>query len=80
MKLHKTTEIIDAMIGPISPTGDHGKDVERFQNMEDLFEVMNHYVRLIEDISERNNAPQESIKLLGQKAYEYRNKLTAWEQ
>lgn len=77
MKLHKTTDIIDAMIGPIHPTGDHGEDRQRFQNLEDLIEIMREYVSRLENIAEvHKNSSQKSMKIIGQRAYEYRSKLT----
>jgi hypothetical protein len=79
MKLHKTTEVIDALVGKIHPEGATHIDNERYQSLEDLISVIEEYISRIENIAEQRNDSRASVKAIAKLAYNFRIKLTAYE-
>ena len=79
MKLHKTTDVIDSLIGEIHPVGATHTDAERYQSLEDLIGIIEEYISRIENVAEQRFDSRGSVKTIAQKAYDYRIKLTAYD-
>jgi hypothetical protein len=79
MKLHKTTEVIDALIGKIHPEGASHIDNARYQSLEDLISVLDEYILRIENVAEQRNDSRASVKAIAKLAYDFRIRLTAYE-
>jgi len=79
MKKLKVTEIIESIVGKICPVGETREDDERFANLEELIAVLDECIKDIEDVAEYRDAEAFSLKRAGEKAHQFRIKLTAYE-
>ena len=59
-------EIVTKLIGPISPTGDHGKDTELLTNLGATIELVDALILDIAEVAESSHRHEASIKALGQ--------------
>lgn len=70
------TKVINALIGPINPTGDCFVDSERHKNLETLIKVMDHQKERLKKVAAHADALQDSVQAMGEKAKLY---LASWE-
>lgn len=80
MKQLTTREIVDQLIGGVSPTGETTEDTRRYDNLEELIQLTDSLLETIEGVAECRVNQQHSMKVLGEKAYRYRKNLTSYEE
>ena len=66
-------EIVDKLLGPIHPIGQHEVDLDRIPNLEKACELTTHLIRKIRDVAECHESPADSVKRLGLKAHNFLN-------
>ena len=71
-------EVVNKLIGEITPVGETNEDAKRFENLEQIIILIEKLVWEIEKISEYENRVEYSMKKIGKRASEFRNELTAW--
>lgn len=65
MKAITTLELVNQLIGNINPSGSADKDVERFENLKEMCELIEELVCRIDHIRNANNSAHEhSIKIM----------------
>ena len=79
MKTYKTIEVIDSLIGAIHPVGETNEDDVRYENLQELIEVVSEYISRIENVAEQKDSTAYSLSRAGKRAYEFRNSLTAFD-
>ena len=80
MKQLTTREIVDQLIGKVSPTGETTEDTRRYDNLEELIQLTDSLLETIESVAECRFKQEHSMKVLGEKAYSYRNNLTKYDE
>ncbi len=66
MKVENIIEVIDNLIGKVEPQGETSTDDKRFENLQKLCEVLDHYSVIITDVSRHKNRKEYSIKRAGE--------------
>lgn len=62
-------QIVQKLIGPISPVGESNEDSKRFENLQAMCELTNQLVGLIDDVATDNKDRYEaSMKRAGEYA------------
>lgn len=63
MEANNIIEVVEKLVGPISPTGQHGVDSDRLENLKKLSEVVSVLIGKIDDVSYKNEGSMEkSVK------------------
>lgn len=61
-------DIVRKLIGPVTPTGQHGVDVERRKNLDELTTLVDKLLFDINSLVPFANRPEASMKAIGQDA------------
>ena len=80
MKTFALIEIIDELIGHTRPMGETTHDNHANKNLSELIELSELIIKRIESLAEARHDTRHSVKLIGEKAYKHRIKLTAYEE
>lgn len=76
MRVDTIEEIIDKLIGPINPTGEHSVDVDRLENLDKYGELCQRLVNKLNHISKTYELSYErSVKDIVDKSNEILNNL-----
>lgn len=67
-------EIVNKLVGPISPVGCHHDDDQRLENLKTLMTLIDTLVLDIQDVAFYKNSNQPSIKRVGERADEFLKK------
>ena len=71
-------KIVKKLIGKIEPVGAEHIDKDRFENLERTIDLIEKLLDDIESIAEEKNGAENSIRKAGERAYDFRDKLTGW--
>lgn len=74
-KLMKLNEIVMKLIGPVQPTGSHGTDAERLDNIIELARLIDQLLFEIHEASRSANSHEASMKSIGTYAHEFLTEL-----
>lgn len=69
-------EILMRLNGPIRPTGEHGTDEHRLENLKRLTALVDSLLGEIDDISRVADSHEASVKAIGQHAYKFMESVT----
>lgn len=61
-------EIVEKLIGPVTPLGDASRDGERFENLTALCNLTEKLAQKIKTISDSKTSFESSVKRIGEKA------------
>ena len=70
-------EIVMKLVGPVEPTGSHGIDMDRLENMKRMTELVDRLLFKIKAVSKNSDSQQLSIKELGSHARDFLLELQA---
>jgi len=71
MNAQNIIEVIDKLVGRISPVGETNTDNERFENLETLCEVLNHYHAELVWLRRYEESYEYSVKRAGERARKF---------
>jgi hypothetical protein len=71
-------EIIMRIIGPVSATGDHGRDTERLQNLDKLCNLTYDLIGIINKQSVNADRYEKSMRDIGLRAKSFMDDLDDW--
>lgn len=71
MKSEVIIEVIDRLVGSVEPYGSTEIDKERLENLETLLEIMDEYIKEIEEVTRFRNRYEYSILAIANKAYDW---------
>lgn len=64
-------DVVAKLIGPIRPTGDHGLDKRRLENLKEMIELVDKLLGDISTVTYARDNHQHSMKEMGKLAYEF---------
>jgi len=67
------TEVVDKLLGPIHPIGQHEIDLRRIPDLEEAIKLTAHLIRKIRDVADCHKSPADSVQRLGLKAHNFLN-------
>lgn len=69
MEVFTTYDIVKKLIGNIEPVGETNEDRKRYDNLEDMFELVYLLLKDIKKVSEYSDRQEASVKRIAKKAY-----------
>ena len=66
----KIDEVLSKLLGKIEPTGSHGFDMERLDNIENYNDAVFYIVKELLEASKDKDDYRASVSLIGERAYE----------
>lgn len=68
MELH---EAVEKLVGPISPVGETNADDQRFENLREMTNLINHLLDQVRLVAEKKERHEFSIRRAGKYAEEF---------
>jgi hypothetical protein len=72
MEIGTIVEIIDKLVGKVEPVGETHVDNKRFENLQKLCGILDHYSVVVSDVSNLKNRQEYSIKRSGEFAENFK--------
>lgn len=69
------TDVINKLIGPITPVGDASRDPKRFDNLKEMCSTLDELIEQIRGVSEERHSKLGSVKKAGDYAYDFLEEL-----
>ena len=64
-------EIVEKLIGPINPVGDHNLDISRLCNLKEMCALVNRLLFKISQSANYKDHEAASMKMIGSEAYKF---------
>lgn len=67
-RLYSPTSVVNKIIGPIFPIGESNADNDRFENLQEMCELVEELLSYLHQVRTEKNAHEYSVKRAGQYA------------